>query len=570
MNRREIVYYDVSPFASVSAQAVTPPNIQAFSRVQKLFRENQRFRSIQTCEHNYTVLDGTHDSFAPDENIALWSGYQSLASRLLPAPIVLDVTFGGLQSSPGIAFYFDTQNNVYADMVRVIWFKDDDVLSDKTFEPDNVVYSYHNKVELFNRVRVEFLRLNMSKRYLKLEAVLFGIVRVFGDDSLESLTINEGLDPTGRTVNINSASFTINDTTLTGGSFKDPIPYIFMKRQPLYIKYSVLNRETKIPFGTYYIDKSKKYADRRYSVEAVDKIGVLDATDEFLGGMYSDMPAETVINQIVGAGSAGQPLFSVEIDAELRDMPVNGWLPIMRRREALAQVVLAIGAIIDATRTDAIKIRAAPKELSRVISKDKIYQSSSVEIEFPVTGVEVVEHNYTPGETSKELHKDTFTEEKLIKFSEPVSDLKITNGTIIESGVNHAKITGTGAGETVLSGRAYLDSQSSVIVKSELELEGTEERVEKIDRGYLINSGNSQEIAQRLYEYYRRRHTFDGDFLMNAKGIGDSLYSPEVIGDIVQIKNLFEESDDITGNIEKLTLHLGAANIKARGVVRGD
>jgi hypothetical protein len=44
----------------------------------------------------------------------------------------------------------------------------------------------------------------------------------------------------------------------------------------------------------------------------------------------------------------------------------------------------------------------------------------------------------------------------------------------------------------------------------------------------------------------------------------------------VQIANLFNETptggsledDDIIGNIEKLTLHLGVANIKARGVVK--
>ena len=458
MNKREVIYYDVSPFAAVSAKTTLPNNAQGFSSVQKLFRENMVYRSIQTCEHNYTILDGTHDSFAPDENIALWGMELSLnPSRLLPNVVTLDITFGGLQSSPGIAFYFDTQNNGYCDMLNVKWYSNTTLLSDKTFYPDSPVYSCHNKVELYNRVRIDFMRLNMPRRYLKIEAVLFGIVRVFGEDSLENLTVNEGLDPTGRTVHINSASFTINTYRPTDGG--DPIPYIFLKRQPLHIKYGGAR------IGTYYIDKSKKYADRRYSVEAIDKIGVLDATDEFLGGIYQNVQAETVINEIVGG------LFDVEVDDSLRGVPVSGWIPILKKREALAQVALAIGAIVDATRTDAVKIRAIPTAVSKIIGKDRVYQSSAVAIEFPYTGVEVIEHSFTPGAV-KELHKDIFSGTKTVKFSEPTSNLTIVNGSVVGYGANYARITG-GTLETVLSGKVYADNQSSVIVKSGPNIEGT-------------------------------------------------------------------------------------------------
>ena len=57
MRGREVVYYDVSPFAALSA-AGAATNAAGFSDVSKLFKENQVFRSIQTCENNYTVLDG--------------------------------------------------------------------------------------------------------------------------------------------------------------------------------------------------------------------------------------------------------------------------------------------------------------------------------------------------------------------------------------------------------------------------------------------------------------------------------------------------------------------------------
>ena len=545
-NKREITYYDVSPYAALSADGGTDNNkVQDFSEIQKLFAENVTYRSIQTCEHNYTILDGAHREFGKHENIALWSKYQSLnPSRLLPGSVTLEVTFGGLQSSPGIAFYFDTQNNVYCDMLRVKWYKDNSLLSDETFYPDSAVFSCHNKVELYNKVTVEFTRMNMACRYLKIEAVLFGIVRVFGDSDLENVTINEGFDPTGRTLFINSANFTINT--------KDPIPYMFLKRQPLRIKYNGLC------MGSYYIDKSKRYADKRYSIEAIDKIGVLDASNEFMGGIYSNIKAETLINEIIGG------LFDFEIDDSLKNTFVSGWLPIMKRREALAQVALAIGAVIDASRTDYIKVSAVPKldETPRIIEKDRVYQSSSVNIEFPCTGIELIEHNFSTNTEEKELFKEIFTGEKIVKFSEPAWNLTITNGTINSSGANYAIISSTGSANCVLKGRTYTDNQNSVIIKKAIagEIEGVVEKIEKIENGYLVNKNNSQAVAQRLYGYYLRGNVFDGDFLAGQE--------VEQIGDIVQIATAFEE--DVTGQIEKLTLRLGYKNIKARGIIRGD
>ncbi|MCL2772361.1 MAG: hypothetical protein FWD71_03340 [Oscillospiraceae bacterium] len=551
MNRREVTYYDVSPFAAVSAKAAASDNLQDFSNVQKLFSENMNFRSVQTCEHNYTILDGAHDTLSTNLDIALWSKNLSAAkTKLLQEPVTLDITFGGLQTSNGIAFYFDTHNNVYADIVNVKWYKDGAILSDMTFYPDSAVYSYYNKVELYNRVLITFGRLNMPGRYLKTEAIYFGIVRTFGDSELESLTINEGFDPSANSIYINSAEFEINT--------KDSIPYIFLKRQPFKITYN------GIEMGHYYIDKSKKYANGKYSVEAVDKIGILDNTDEFFGGMYMNVTAAVVINNIVGG------LFAVTLDPSLQNVPISGWLPIMKKRDALALVALAIGASVDATRTDDIKVKPIPTVLSSIIGQDRVYRSSSVEIEFPYTGVEVIEHNYVIGGQQKNLFKDTFTGSKMIKFPEPIYNLSITNGTITASAANYAVITSTGATETSLNGYSYIDSQNSVIVKTAETIEGTQERIAKVDKGYLINKNISQPVAQRLYNYYLRCNSFDGDFMMNT-GSGNL----EKVGDIVEIATVFDEdpispSEKLYGQIEKLTLNLGYANIKARGIIRGN
>lgn len=543
MNKREVIYYDVSPFAALSAEG-SATNIADFSDISKLFKENQVFRSIQTCEKNYTVLNGTHCGFHDDEpeNIAFWSNKQSLfPSRNLPEEAMLEVKFGGLQSSPGIAFYFDRENNVYCDWLNVRWFRGSTQIDSKDFYPDSVIFSCLNKVDLYDRIQVKFHRLNMPCRYLRIEAAIFGIVRFFADNSLENLTINEGVDLSGRSIYINTAKFTI--------STKDPVPYLFLKRQPIYIKYNGGQ------VGVYYVDKSKKYADRRYAVEAVDKIGVLDNTDEFLGGMYDNTPAGEIIHDIVGG------IFDVVIDDSLRNAPVTGWLPISKKRIALAQIALAIGAVIDASRTGEIKVRKMPEQVSKIIGKDRVYTSSSVDITFPYTGIELIEHNYTVGAEIKELFKDTFSGQKIIKFSEPVSNITISNGMILEMDVNFARISSTGTAECVLRGRPYIDNQNSVIINSGASIEGTQEKIEKIEKCWLVNRHISAAVAERLYNYYLRQYLFNGDILLD---INDT----EKIGDIVTVATGFEE--DITGQIEKLTLNLGYKNIKARGIIRGN
>jgi hypothetical protein len=549
INKREITYYDVSPYAALSASAQANPGlIQPFSDIQKLFGYYHVFRKIQTCEHNYTILDGSHAEFEKNENIALWSLSQSSPlSRMLPQNVNLDITFGGLQDSLGITFRFDRGNNVWCDMLRTRWYRGSALLADRTIFPDSPEYIYQEHIEMYDRVVIDFMRLNLPRRFLRVEGILFGIVRVFGDGELENLTVNEGYDPSGRTLFINSADFTINT--------KDPVPYIFMKRQPLYIKHNGMH------LGAYYIDKSRRYAEKRYSVEAIDKIGVLDAADDFMGGIYDNNSAttlEALVKKITGG------LFDLKIDESLKNIRIHGWLPIMKRREALAQVAVAAGAMIDTSRSDAIVVRPAPHasgtaETGEIIGRDRVYQSGAIDIEFPCTGIELTEHNFTAGTETRELYRDILSEEKTVKFSEPVSNLTITNGTIVSSGANYAVIRGTGATCT-LHGRPYIDNQSSVVIKSEGLLEGTQEKIEKIEDCWLVNKNNSQITAQRLFDYYLRKSVYEGDFIMDGEKIGDS----------VRIASFYSNGGFIPGQIERLRLYPGIKNIKARGKIRGE
>ena len=202
--------------------------------------------------------------------------------------------------------------------------------------------------------------------------------------------------------------------------------------------------------------------------------------------------------------------------------------------------------------------------------------------------------NNLPLNNSHSLFKDVFSGEKTVRFSEPVSNLTVENGSVVFAHVNYAVISSGGGAVCTLRGRPYINSQSAVTVKNPDIIEGTREKIEKIDNCTLIHRGNSQITAQRLYNYYLRKRIFDGDFILNPEIIINNNinnnnfenYNFEKIGDTVKIAAGFSDYNNnlaetesatepeaggyITGQIERLTLNLGAKKIKARGIIRGE
>ena len=537
MNRK-IVYKDISPTAADSAVA-SISDMQPFSNLPLLFQEDVEFQQFQTCEHNQTILDGTFPSLVAEGNtFALWSLSQSRTDLTFTTPVVLQISFGGaMESSVGITIISDVLGNCWPTHVNIKWYRSSALLSSKDFYPTSTNYGCINQVQYYTDLTITFYALNFSERFLKLQQIPFGIERVFAEDEIESFDVYEAVDLTGVTLSINTMNCRINSD--------DDVAFMFQRRQPLLV-YS-----NNVLYGSFYLDKWTMSAKKRFSLDNIDYVGLLDSQADYMGGIYTGEAAGDVILDIVRNPKM------VTIDASLAGVPLYGWLPISGRRDALAAIAVAIGGVIDSSRGKPIKIYPAPTAQSSNITIDRVYNDISKTSNFPYTGVNLIEHTFSKSQESTELYRAAFSGTITVQFQNPAYNLFISNGTINEQHANYAVITSANdAVETILSGYTYTDSQRSVEIDNPLVTENEQTKVQTFDKLHLVSAYNSAAVAQRLYNYYTKGTKINGSIVLDG----------EKVSDIVQIA--LPEGDTATGQIEQFALAIGAQRIKAKAVIQ--
>jgi hypothetical protein len=130
-------------------------------------------------------------------------------------------------------------------------------------------------------------------------------------------------------------------------------------------------------------------------------------------------------------------------------------------------------------------------------------QGQNFQEETRVTAVELTSHAYTKTEqtaTIYEAEQNGFGDNIFVAFTQPFYDLSITNGTIIESGVNYAIINAYNE-ECLLTGKKY--DHTTVVHRQEnpLVLTSDIENIVAIENATLISSNNVANILQICYDY---------------------------------------------------------------------
>ncbi len=361
-----IEYQDISLTAK-NDLSVSCTDKQEFSNLNLLKLNGVVYKKFATLEKDLWILDGTFKNF-PDnpnkENFGLWSSSISDRNGNFENPVVIELTFSNYESSVGLTFKFSTLTNDYAKNINVKWYQDNILLSEKDYELNSSNFFIENSVSNFNKIIVSCLSTNNSYRYLKIQDIAYGIVRNFEEDELRSLNLLEDISLTSEELKINTLDFVLNNKAL--------IDFIFRKKQPL-----ILSRNNVL-LGTFFIESSKRKSKTLYEISAVDYIGVLDKMP-FSGGTYKNKTVANLVENIMGD-------IPYELDTNLENKMLSGTLEACTRREALLQVAFACCAIVDTSRSDAVKI--SKKDLtikSRV--ENGIYTGSSFENEDEVTEI---------------------------------------------------------------------------------------------------------------------------------------------------------------------------------------
>lgn len=515
---------------------------QPFVNVEDLKLEKINVGKYATLEENQFLLDGNFDLF-PDSPSSmqwgLWSNCMSNNEGLFAIPPQITFSFSQSHSSLGLTLVFYESTNDYSSEVNIIWCDHlNNIISEKIFYPTSAKMFVENKVDDYRKIVVTFIKTNKPYRYLKLSAIQYGLLKILNNDEIEKANILEEINPLSDEISINTLEFELHSEN-ADFSILNPkgLFSLLQQRQKLRVIETVDTNE--INMGTFYLDDWSNDKENNSKMKAVDLIGIIDKT-RFNGGIYQNTSASTIIQNIMLSANV-----EYSLDTAFNTVALSGYIPICTHREALQQVAFAIGAIVDCSREDKIRIYPPTHKPSSLIGYNKKFDSQTLKLKSLVTGVDVITHSYTKSDTVKELLNERLEVGSYrIEFSSPIHSVTATNATIIKYNVNFADIEVVKNSEVVLTGKEYIDNKQVVSRRTQNLSSGASPNVLKVENATLVSLSNAKSTAERIYDYYQNR--YENEFSMV---VGD-----EAVSDFVLVESMRNEK--LRGIIETMNIDL--------------
>lgn len=552
-----ITYGDIAPEAKENFEPTASE--QEFDTLGNLKRYNmQLYNYASPCEFGQTLLDGSAVALPSDPNtanIGLWSKQLPEQSfdkdKPFKTPVKLTLESEGQYSSQGITFTFDTFNNVYPTKLTIQWMRVtstgiEDLSGEVEFYPDASLYFCRNQVDNFNKLVVKFYSLNIYENRLKVEAIDFGYGTVFYGDELRNVSLSQSIDPISSEIKINTCDFTLD-------SHSD-IVYSFQSKQPLSVSFN-----DKL-LATVFVKSSTRKARFLWDINAEDYIGIMDSVP-YVGGMYNDVSAASVMEDIFTVAKV-----PYSISPEFYDIQLIGYIPYTTCRAALMQVCFASLAVVNTANSDVVEVKKLEDDIKQTIPLNRIMQGQSFDDGDTVTGVELTAHTYKAISETQEAYKaeDSGTGDNiLVKFSEPLHDLTISNGEIIKSGANYAYINASD--DCILSGGKYEHTQQIVQHKNPVVLASEKENISQITSATLVSPANVGKVLENAYTWLTRVNAVNLKIVIGkdverntiSAVFGSSCFGDAAYGTRVEYITTDQKDVNLGENIEAETEYLG-------------
>ena len=568
MNNKGVAirYGDVAPEAKENFYPSVNDKAN-FVNLSQLQQYNLDFPNYANpCELYSVVLDGTASAFpsVPEqENLGLWSNQLSNDNGTFTEPIVLEMQSVGQYSSQGLTLTFDTYNGIFATRIGIKWLRITDggieTLAEQEFTPDNAFYFCRNKVENYNKVVITFYSLNMPKNRLKLRVIDYGYGTFFYGDELRGVKLIQEIDPISTQISINTADFTLDS------KFSD-IEYSFQAKQPLSVYF---NGELK---ATTFVKKSTRKAKRLWSIQSEDYIGLMDSIP-YYGGIYTNKNAVELLTDIFTVAKVPYSIDNVFVNEV-----VTGYIPYTTCRDALMHVAFAIQAVVDTSNVDYVnvyKLTADNEFAQEPIPLNRIMQGQNFADEETVTGVEVTVHTYKPITKTIDVYDATESgtgNNIFVKFSEPLHDLSITNGSFATDDdgnelkhTNYAVINANAG--CILQGQQYEHTKQTRIQDNPVVSASDIEKIVAIESATLVSRYNIDNVLEKCYNWLIKTNTTNlkivegkhvqyGDYYK----YGEHKYGTFKYGQKYPNIITYDERVNVGENIEAETEYLGVVS----------
>lgn len=487
----KIIYGDVARGAAEGA-TYTDTGKQTYADL--LLSDGANPRLIATGEGGRWKLDGSVDLLgAVSAQYGYVSSAISGADGTYTGEVGVNIALDGNYASTGLTITFDTLEDVTYGF-RVEWYNGETKVAEGTFSGKGET-TVEQTVPLYNAVRIRFLSSDKPYRFARLQKIVFGVGRQFTPSDFDTISLTQEVSPISDDLPIDTSKFVLRP--------RKAIRYLFQTRQTFKIY-----RDADL-IAAHYVKSAQITAENRYAVECQSLVGLLE--EQSYAGLYaSSTPALTIAQSIIGD-------LPFEMDAALQSIALSGYIPEGTRREALHQLLFALGAICTTADNEKIRIFAPPKT-AVVLSPDDAYIGATVEQDAPVTGLALTYHT--------------------------ISTVKSGNASEIEIG-----------------GVKYYDTTGTVTVTNPAVLSDTPENIVEITDATLVDQTRANALKDRLAAYYFGGTTVKQKRIVRAESLGDKVTVTDVLG------------APVTGMLisrETVVTNLYASTYKIRGSYASD
>jgi len=490
-----IVYQDIAAGADEDA-AVSTQDAASFSDVS-LLPFGAEHTPIAALAPGSWLLDGSRE-ILNSQPIEFWSAAMSGPDARFEDPPEIIIEFDERYTSPGIFLTFDPASGEYCPSVTIQWFQGVSKLYEGSYHPNSAEYFCAHTAAAYDKVVIRLNATSIPFRRAKLSKIAFGVSRTFYRAELRNVRVRQEVSIISSEVAVNTLDFTLDS--------KADVEYMFQLKQP------VSAFDGDILIGVFYISSSKQRGKGLFDVSCKDAVGVLDE-DPYPARMCVSIPARELLEDILGGH------FGLELDAALSAVPVTGYIPDGSRRQALQQVVFALGAMVDTSGSEAIRVYKDREASPKKIPLGRIYTGGTVDKSSIVTAVRVLTHSYRAGGEGNDT-----VEVGSVVYNHSTDVTDIVNPNVTAS-----------------------DKQNVIEVK-----EAT-----------LVNPENGAAVAQHLYNYYTMRDTQKIRIVMDGERPGDHIASPTPWGTVMN--GYIASMDIVLSGIAAADCEIVGTDVKAVG-----
>ena len=255
----KVRYKDIAVGADRNATATTTEKTAFSDTAQIPYGVNPP--ALLSCELNGWGLSHEYKA-RKNHSIAFWSNTLSGENCIFAEPPKITLDFAAQYTATGLTIQFSPATYDYCRRITVYWYQKGEIKAQEEYTPSVPVYVINKTVVAFDKVEIFFHETSLPRKRCKVEGIIIGVVRDFGEDELTNVKAIHEIDLISNTVPINVLDANVRS--------RDEVDYLFQKKQPV----EMFSNGDLI--GVYYIDKGDRTGRLDINFSCKDVIGLID------------------------------------------------------------------------------------------------------------------------------------------------------------------------------------------------------------------------------------------------------------------------------------------------------